>query len=234
MLWEICPSLGLRRAVRSNEFLRFVHGSWPSVTSNYLQLDSSNSRLDVASVAFLVPRRDIIQSAGPSGPTFYARCHYQVGPKSWKRVHLVLSNGSLTISRKSPAEQLKNKDKRTVSQISQFDLYEVVGTTNAHPGRYLMAIRSQLRGDIFVDKKDCVYVFATDDSNDYNVFRNIVFTLRSQMCEKEVRDHKDSLTKDSNILPQPLQFQILFQGLTRMVLLKIMVDHFLHAWPLLT
>lgn len=207
ILWEVCPSLGLRRALRSTEYLSLVHESWPNVTSNYFQLDSYDARLNVSSVAFLAPRRDIVQSAGPSGPTFYAKCYYQVG-KSWKKVHLVLNNGALTISRKSPGEQLSSKDKRTVSQLSQFDIYEVAGNIGTHPGRYIMAIRSQLRADIFVDKKDCVHVFATDDSNDFNLFRNIVFTLRSQACDKEVRDYKESLSKDPSSSQSPKEVQL--------------------------
>lgn len=190
MLWEVCPSLGLRRALRSTEYLGLVHQTWPAVTSNYLQLDSYEERLNIASVAFLAPRRDIIQSAGPGGPTFYARCYYQVG-KSWKKVHIMLNNGTLTISRKPPNERLSSKDVRTVSSISQFDIYEVAGSHGSHPGRYTMAIRSQLQADVFVDKKDCVHVFATDNSNDYTLFRNIVFTLRSQACDKEGREYRD-------------------------------------------
>lgn len=194
ILWEVCPSLSLRRALRSTEYLSFVYKTWPAATSNYFEIDSYETRFDVFSIASLTPRRDIVQSAGPSGPTFYTRCYYRVG-KTWKRTHVLLHNGTLTISRKSPGEMLTNKDKRTISQISQFDIYEVTENFGPHPGRYIMAIRSQLHADVVVDKKDCLHMFATDDPNDYSTFQNIVFTLRSRACEKMVRDYKDRLSK---------------------------------------
>lgn len=198
ILWEVCPSLGLRRALRSTEYLSFVYKTWPTATSNYFQIDSYETRFDIFSIASLTPRRDIVQSSGPSGPTFYTRCYYRVG-KTWKRTHVLLHNGTLTISRKSPGEMLTNKDKRTISQISQFDIYEVTENFGPHPGRYIMAIRSQLHADVVVDKKDCLHMFATDDPNDYSTFQNIVFTLRSRACEKMVRDYKDRLSKIKSV-----------------------------------
>lgn len=193
MLWEVCPTLGLRRALRNTEYIRFVFESWPSVSSNFLQIDSSESRLDISSVAFLSPRRDILQS-GPSGPNYYAKLHYQVGPKSWKKCYVRIQNHQMIISRKNPSENISSRDKRVIQNLSEFDIYEIAADFVAKsPGKFIMAIRSQLTADMFVDKKDSLYVFSTDNAADYSSFRNIIFTLRSHASDKIVREHKSTL-----------------------------------------
>lgn len=192
MFWEVCASLGLRRPIRPTEYLKNVVDSWPKQSTNYyLEIGSSDARLDIASCASLCPRRDIL-SSGPTGPTFHAEMYHQVSPPSglrsatWKKVMVDVNEFELKL--------YCSKYKRAVG-IPDSDLYEVSAhMSKSSPGKYILGLRSQKSPDMFENpRQDCMQILATNSGTTYNNLRNIIFSLRNQTVDKQSRDLRLSL-----------------------------------------
>lgn len=192
MFWEVCASLGLRRPIRPTEYLKNVVDSWPKQSTNYyLEIGSSDARLDIASCASLCPRRDIL-SSGPTGPTFHAEMYHQVSPPSglrsatWKKVMVDVNDFELKL--------YCSKYKRAVG-IPDSDLYEVSAhMSKSSPGKYILGLRSQKSPDMFENpRQDCMQILATNSGTTYNNLRNVVFSLRNQTVDKQSRDLRLSL-----------------------------------------
>ena len=187
MLWEVCPRLRIRRPIRSHEYIKHVRASWESAnqSQNFIEVGSSNKRLDVSSIAFLNPRRDLLNKE--HGPSFNGKMYYWKNQSDWKKCKIDIHNGNLTISKRDGS-----KDSRVLT-INEFDLYENFTKLHGQPASHAIIIRSQQSPDFFMDKSDSVHFFAMDDGQDYELLRNILYSLRSQTVDRVSRNYAQAL-----------------------------------------
>lgn len=195
MFWEICSALGLRRPVRQTEYLRHVVKSWPQNNPSsalfYLELGSSDMRLDISSCASLCPRRDIL-NAGPTGPSFKCEMYHQVSAASalrraeWKKVTVEVADLELVV--RHP------KYRRRVT-LPDSDLYEVAAPqAKGSPGKYVLATRSQRCPDMFVSARtDSLQLLSTNSGSSYNQLRNIMFSLRNRQVDLQSKELRIAL-----------------------------------------
>lgn len=208
MVWEVCASLKLRRALRSKELVTHILATWPLGDCDwYLELDDAERRLDVGSVASLCPRRDIVSAAaagaaGSDEASLAYKCiAMQRGSRlqRWRKVGISVRNHELTLTELSSANTSTASSPRRSLDLRELDIYEVAagGSSNSSTP-YLIGLRVQRNPNSFMDpKRDCVHVLSFPPENinpaedpavkAYNTIRNIAFSVRSAEVDQLVK-----------------------------------------------
>lgn len=222
MVWEICASLKLRRALRSKELVGHVLTTWPTDDCDwYLELDDAERRLDVNSVASLCPRRDIVSAAaaGAAGSNDNAlkyKCiALQRGSRlqRWRKVGIAVNNHDLTLTELSSNNTSTAASPRRYLDLRELDLYEPLAVSNSSAAStnspYLIGLRVQRNPESFVDpKRDCVHILsfppehfnAAEDPavKAYNTIRNIAFSVRSAEVDQLVKKARLASTSSAH------------------------------------
>lgn len=200
LLWEVGARHGIRRALRPAEYLRHVVQTWPSSSPKtssgkqrpdyFLELGSSDMRLDTGSCASLCPRRDLI-NAGPTGPSFTApqaemfhRVLTHDGEVAWTRVNVSVAQNELVVAH----ARGKYKPKRVA--LPTADLYEAAAQlAQGCPGRYVLVVRSQVpAGAGGAEKGQGLVVLGTKSGTVFEGLRNVVFSVRQKRVDLESRE----------------------------------------------
>jgi hypothetical protein len=183
MLWEVDDDS--RRPLRSQEYLKHITTSWGFVDAcrYYLEVTKSSLRLDVSSLAFLTPRRDLLKDPRFSG-TFQWGNDFQ-----WRKSGVEIKNGVLSIFCGTYSRTL---------QLNEFDIYEGI----PGPNPYTFTVKSQQSPEYFIKPSDGVHYFSTHNKQDYDLLKNIIFSLRSQAVDKLVRQYADALEDPQKMLSQ--------------------------------
>ncbi|KAF5100327.1 hypothetical protein D0Z00_001295 [Geotrichum galactomycetum] len=207
MVWEVCASLKLRRALRSKELVSHILATWPLGECDwYLELDDAERRLDIGSVASLCPRRDIVSAAAAGaagsdeGALEYKCIAMQRGSRlqRWRKVGISVHNHELTLTELSSANTSTASSPRRYLDLRELDIYEVAAGSSSANTPYLIGLRVQRNPNSFMDpKRDCVHVLSFPPENfnpaedpavkAYNTIRNIAFSLRSAEVDQLVK-----------------------------------------------
>ncbi|KAA8915199.1 hypothetical protein TRICI_002556 [Trichomonascus ciferrii] len=188
MLWEVVDTFGVKRPLRSYEYIKFIRASWENMSNNYLQVGPSSKKLEVDSIAFLAPRRDLYNGkAFFKGPVSYQKPNFH----DWRKGHLDVTNNHLVLRKREHGSDIRSLN------LSEFELYEYrkskLASFRSLPGKYTLILRSQQSPDFFLNKADAVLFLSTNSRDDYDSLRNIVYSLRSQALDKVVRAYAQSL-----------------------------------------
>lgn len=211
MIWEVIQlsttsETKIRRPLRPFEYLKYVYNSWDldSGALYSLQVTSAVFKLDTKSVAFLNRRRDLLREGAAVALN---RKVQTLINGSWCKVSLsALSNGQLSITR-----AIHHSDDRSIS-IEEFELYE--GVNLGAPAKYTICLRSQQNPRYFVNKADMMCIIATDSESDYDLLRNILYTLRTQACDKLSRQYANYLEHNNSVASfnsEPEELQLIDQ-----------------------
>lgn len=211
MIWEVIQlsttsETKIRRPLRPFEYLKYVYNSWDldSGALYSLQVTSAVFKLDTKSVAFLNRRRDLLREG--AAVSLNRKVQVLING-SWHKVSLsALSNGQLSITR-----AIHHSDDRSLS-IEEFELYE--GVNLGAPAKYTICLRSQQNPRYFMNKADMMCMIATDSESDYELLRNILYTLRTQACDKLARQYANYLEHNNSVASfnsEPEELQLIDQ-----------------------
>lgn len=194
ILWEVVEMFGVKRPLRSYEYIKFIRASWESMSNNYLQVGPSSKKLEVDSIAFLAPRRDLYNGkAFFKGTITYQKANFH----DWHKGHVDVTNNHLVLRKREHGSDIRSLN------LSEFELYEYrkskLASFRTLPGKYTLILRSQQSPDFFLNKADSVLFLSTNSHDDYDSLRNIVYSLRSQALDKVVRAYTQSLENPQDL-----------------------------------
>ncbi|KAF2685121.1 hypothetical protein K458DRAFT_365333 [Lentithecium fluviatile CBS 122367] len=172
LLMESFRKVGLRRPLRLYEHVRDVMNSWDNDAQNDLEISVVEAQYwdhDLL-VASKVP------DSKPDGMSCYIQ--YSSRPGKWSKKFVTLrSDGQLVMARNETAKEQEN-----ICHISDFDIYkpsERKALKIKPPKKYIWAVKSQQKSNIFSDETRYVHFFSTNDQSTADTFYNAVQVSRS-------------------------------------------------------
>lgn len=173
---EMYNQLGLKRRIRPYERIRDILNSWDHSSMNCLVVKQNSAKgsedLDAESV--------LKSGTRPKG--FVLQLYHSQEPKKWNKRYVTLLEGGQMYSSRKPDPYLMDKDTTTLCHLSDFDVYTPTESQVKQlrpPRRYCYAIKSQQKATVFVNSKNFVHFFCTEDPELADNFHSLVRGWRS-------------------------------------------------------
>jgi hypothetical protein len=187
---EPCLHLGLERRLRQYERVWDVVSAWDHDSSNTLSILPDSSGPDRELSLSGVPKT----LDEPEG--FALRLYLLQRPGKWSQRFITLKESGQIFASKKENWKPSDKDVARLCHLTDFDLYTPTETAMRKqlrpPKRYCYAVRSQEKARLFVDSKNYVQYFCTDDPNVARQFRSSVQGWRSwYLVNKKLRLHEE-------------------------------------------